>query len=141
MLAAFQVVSQNHFANRLDTLLFKEHMLCAAESDAFSPEITGYGGVMWGVGISSYLQASKLIGPAHEGTKFTSQLWRDGCNFTDKDLAGRTVEGNDIAFFKDFFTDLEAVGLVIYNNCGTTGNAAFAHAAGNDRRMRSHTSA
>ena len=63
--AGLFVARQNHGLHVLDAVFGEEHVLGAAESDAFGAELAGHLGVARDVGIGAHAElAAELVGPA-----------------------------------------------------------------------------
>jgi len=58
---------EDHGAHVLDAVFGKEHVLCAAEADAFGAEEQRLLGVAGDVGVGADLQPAQRVCPAHEG--------------------------------------------------------------------------
>jgi len=139
--AAFQVVGQDHFAHGLDAVAFKEHVFGAAKADALRAEIAGDGRVARRVGIRPDAQLLGFIGPLHDDAEVAGKLRGDRFHFAQHHFAGGAVQRNVIAFGNDVSVDLDGFLRIADFEIAAAGNAAFAHAAGDDRRMRGHAAA
>ena len=64
--AALLVVGEDHLAHRADAVGIEEHVLGAAEADAFGAELERDARVVRRVGIGAHLQLAHLVGPAHQ---------------------------------------------------------------------------
>ena len=65
--AGFFVARQNHLLHEGQAIFGEEHMLGAAEADAFGAELAGDVGVARDIGIGAHAElAAELVGPAHE---------------------------------------------------------------------------
>ena len=62
----FLVAGENHGAHVRQAVFGEEHVLGAAESDAFGAERAGLQGVARNVGIGANTDAAERLGPAHE---------------------------------------------------------------------------
>ena len=67
-------VGQDHLAHRDDAVGFEEHVLGAAQADAFGAELARRGGIGRRVGIGADLQAAHFVGPAHQGAEIAGQF-------------------------------------------------------------------
>jgi len=139
--ALFDGTRHDHFAHRSDTGAFKEHMLGAAQADAFGAELDGLSRVARVVGIGADLEGPSGVRPGHKPAEVTAdgRLFR-GDGFA-VDLAGRTVQRNIIAFMVAFAAELEILLVGAHLDFSATRHAAGSHAAGNDGRMGRHPAA
>ena len=64
--AVLLVVGQNHGAHVLDAVFGKEHVLGAAEADAFGAEQACLLGVAGNVGVGADVELAQRVDPAHE---------------------------------------------------------------------------
>src|SRR5580700_3279684 len=61
------IASQNHRLHVRDTVFGEEHMLSAAEADAFGAEQTRGLRVAWNIGVGTHAElASEFVGPMHQ---------------------------------------------------------------------------
>ena len=65
-LAVLGLVREDHLAHRRDALAAEEHVLRAAEADAFGAERDRVRGLVGLVGVGAHLQPPRLVGPLHE---------------------------------------------------------------------------
>ena len=67
LFAALLIARQNHRLHQRDAVFGEEHMLCAAQPDAFRTELTGHLGIARDVRVCAHAKrATELIGPRHE---------------------------------------------------------------------------
>ena len=99
--AGLFVAGQNHGLHEGQTVFGEEHVLGAAEADAFGAELAGDFGVARDVGVGAHAElAAELIGPAHElADVVVAEIGFDGFRLAEIDVAGGAVERDEIAFF------------------------------------------
>lgn len=143
-LALLDGAGADHLADGLDAVLGEEHMLGAAQADALGAEVDRLLRVARVVGIGLNVQAAGSIGPAHETVEILVAGGGDGRDLTGVDVAGAAVEGDPVALreavaidLKDFIRIADADAVVI----AAAGDAAGAHAAGDDGRVAGHAAA
>ena len=95
--AAFLVVGEDHLAHRDDALALEEHVLGAAQADAFGAEVARGARVERRLGVGAHLQAAHLVGPVHQRREVAGQLGLDHRHRADEHLAGGAVDGDDVA--------------------------------------------
>ena len=112
--AAFHVVGQNHLAHGDDAVAFEEHVLGAAEADAFGAESDGVFDLIGLVGIGAQTELAILVGQLHQrvviledfafagGERFADEHLLEfavgGFDGTVEDFAGRAVDADGVAF-------------------------------------------
>ena len=136
---SFRVFRQNHFAHRLDFLTFEEHVFRTAQTDAHCPEVTCHLCIVRRIGIGAYLQFRIFIGQLHQFGKITGQLGGLRFHFSFVNLAGTTVQRDEVAFFQHNAVHLYRACLVVDVQRSRTGYAALTHAASHNGSVRSHT--
>ena len=136
---SFRVFRQNHFAHRLDFLTFEEHVFRTAQTDAHCPEVTCHLCIVRRIGIGAYLQFRIFIGQLHQFGKITGQLGGLRFHFSFVNLAGTTVQRDEIAFFQHNAVHLYRACLVVDVQRSRTGYTALTHAASHNGSVRSHT--
>ncbi len=135
-------IRENHGADVLDAALSEEHVLGAAEADAFRPEGTGLLGVARHIGIGADLELAQRVGPTHEldeigivGTRGNRlQLALD-------DAARGAVERYPVAVAEGLALDAQFLAGLVHLAVACAGNAALTHAAGDDGGVRGHAAA
>ena len=140
-LALFDGVGADHLAERGDTVGFEEHVLGAAEADALGAQLAGLLRVARGVGVGADTQAAVLVGPAHDAAKVAGNGGVNGRDDAVVDLAGGAVDGDEIAFVERLAAEGELLVRLVHGDVAAAGDAAGAHAAGNDRRVGGHAAA
>ena len=135
------VVGQDHFAYGLDAVAFEEHVLGTAQADTLSSEFERGLRVARRVGVRAHLQACVFVGQFHQFGEIAAHFGVDRAHFAFVDDARRSVQRNPVAFFVFFVAYGNRAGLVVDLQVAGARNAALAHAARNDGRVRSHTAA
>ena len=88
LLARAHAIGEDHLAHGGESLIAKEHMLGAAEADAFSAKAARRLRIQRRVAISTHAQPPELVGPLHQLMKIRPKLRLDGRHFAEKDAAG-----------------------------------------------------
>ena len=139
--ARLLVVGEDHLAHRLDAVLVEEHVLGAAEPDAFGAEAHGGLGVGRRVGIGAHAELAHLVGPADQRGKFAGELRLDHVDLAGEHLAGRAVDGDEVALFERLAAGGHGLRGVIDAQRAGAGDAGLAHAARNHGGVRGHAAA
>ena len=134
-------VGADHLAERGDPVGIEEHMLGAAEADTLGAQLAGLLRVGGSVGVRSDLQSSELVGPAHDSAEVAADGSGNGSDDTVVDIAGGAVDGDKVALAERLARELELLVLLVHLDVAASGDAALAHTAGDDRRVRGHTAA
>ena len=85
---AFEVGSEDHFANCVDTVAFEEHVLCTAKADTLSAEFACLTGVAGGVGVGAYVCFCELVGKVHDSEEVAVECGLGGGHLTVVNFAG-----------------------------------------------------
>ena len=141
------VARQNHVLHVLDAALGEEHVLRAAQTDAFRAKLARRFRVAGNIRIGAHAEtAAKLIGPFHE--RFQGSGRRVGIErigLPGENLTGGAVERKPVAFLQinglalKSYRDLFLV--LIHREGFRAGHAGGAHAAANHRRVAGHSAA
>ena len=91
------VVGEDHLAHRADAVLVEEHVLGAAQPDALGAELHRGARVGRRVGVGAHPQLARLVGPAHQRGELAGQRRLDHRHLAGQHLAGRAVDGDDLA--------------------------------------------
>ena len=136
------VGGEDHGAHVVDAVFGKEHVLCAAEADAFGAEEQRLLGVAGDVGVGADLQPAQGVCPAHEGDQVgVVGLHGEGLQFAGDDAAGGSVEGDPVAVAIGVSLDAQLLVRLVDDAVSRAGHAALAHAAGDDGGVRCHAAA
>ncbi len=95
--AARQIVGQNHLAHRQDPFGIEEHVLGAAEADAFGAEAPRGLAVRGRVGVGPYAETAFRIGPFHDRREIAGKLRQQHRHAAAIDFARGAVDGDDLA--------------------------------------------
>ncbi len=141
-LAPFEIVGEDHLAHRHDAVGIEEHMLGAAEADALGAELASDLGILRGVGVGADLELAVLVDPLHELTEVAGQFGLHRRYLAEDDFTGGTIKGDDVALFdNNAALGGELLLAIVDDDVAATGDAAFAHAASDDRRVGGHAAA
>ena len=138
---ALGIVGEDHLAHRHDAALLEEHMLGAAKPDAVGAEGKRLAGVGGRVGVGAHLHAAELIGPAHQRQEVRGKRRLAHRHAALDDLAGRAVDGHDVALAQDLVAELQRLALKIDLHRGRADDARPSHAARHHRRVARHAAA
>ena len=106
--AVLLVVGQDHGAHVLDAVFGKEHVLGAAEADAFGAEQASLLGVARDVGVGADLEPADRIDPAHELDQIGIVGLRvEGLELAVDDAAGGAVERDPVALLEGVALDAQ----------------------------------
>ena len=78
----FRTVSENHLTHSLNLLILEEHVLCTAEANTNSTEITCYFCIMWGICVGTNNQLTILLTKVHQLCEVTCNLSRASLHLT-----------------------------------------------------------
>ncbi len=100
--AGLLVARQNHGLHVLDAVLGEEHVLGAAQPDAFRAELAGSLGVARDIRVGANAElAAELVGPVHEvGQNARARIGVDGVGLAGEHFTGRAVERKPVAFLQ-----------------------------------------
>ncbi len=139
--AAGFVVRHDHLADGADALGVEEHVLGAAEADAFGAELAGGLGVERGFGVGADLHAAGLSAHSIRVPKSPERAGSIIGDAADEDLAGGAVEGDGVAGVDGVAAGTDGLGVVIDGEAPCPGDAGPAHAAGDDGGVAGHAAA
>ena len=107
-----------------------------------APKLDGLSGVAGVVGVGADLQLAGGVSPAHEAAEIAGDGGFHGGDGFAVDLAGGAVQGDPVAFVdRSWPPRVEVLLFVVHLDFGAAGDAAGAHAAGNNGRVRGHAAA
>ncbi len=141
MSARLFVFGQNHGLHVRDAIGREEHVLGAAQADAFGAELARGFGVARNIGIGAHAEiAAKLVGPLHElDEQGRLGIGLFGLGLAEINVGGGAVERNPVALFDDdvFGSHLHReLLLVLFDMQRARSNyARQTHAARNHRRV------
>ena len=134
-------VGDDHLADRQDALRVEEHVLGAAEADAFGAELAGGFGVHRGFGVGAHAHAAVLVGPFHQGAEIAGHRRLDHRDGADEDLAGGAVQGDRLAGADELAAGGQHLAVVVDADAAGAGDAGPPHAAGDHRGVAGHAAA
>ncbi len=125
-----------------DAVFGKEHVLGAAESDTLGAEQASLLGVARNVGVGADLEPANRVDPAHEPDQIRIVgLGGQRLELARDDAAGGAVERDPVSLMEDPAFDAQFLARLVDEAIARAGDAALAHAARDDGRMRGHAAA
>ena len=140
-LALLDRVGADHLAERRDTALREEHVLRTAEADALGAEFARLLRIARRVGVRAHLQLAELVRPHHDAAELAGDLRVHGGDHAVVDVAGGAVDGEPVALLEHLAGERELLVLLVHRDLLAAGDAALAHAAGDDGRVARHAAA
>src|SRR2546423_10474893 len=92
LLSGADAIGKNHLAHGSQTLIAKEHVLSAAQADAFSAKAPRRFRVQRRISIGAHAESAKLIGPLHQLMKIRTERRLNGRHLSEKDSAGGSID-------------------------------------------------
>ena len=140
-LPALQVRRHDHLAHGLEPVSLEEHVLRPAQPDPFRTELARAAGVVRRIGVGTYTQHAKGVGPGHELRELCA--W---CGLHEhrppKDHTPRApIDGNPVAFPHGSTVDVERAGGFVHIEVLRAGYTTFPHAARHHRCVTRHAAA
>ena len=135
----FHGVGADHFAECVDPVAFKEHVLGTAQTDTFGAQLTSLLSVGGGVGIGADFQTTILVSPAHYAAQFASDGGVHSGDDAVVDVTGGTIDGDIVAFVEFLATQGELLVFFIHGDFRAAGYAAGAHTTSHNGSVRGHT--
>ena len=140
--AFFFGFGEDHGLHVGQAIFGKEHVLGAAEADAFGAEGLRLFRVARDVRVGEDAQLAALVDPAHELDEVrVVRIDGQGIQLAVDDAAGGAVEGEPVAFMEDFAFDAHLFFLFVDGDVAGAGYAALAHAAGDEGGVGGHAAA
>src|SRR5699024_4469945 len=133
-----------HLTDSLDAVLSEEHVLGTAQADALSAHVDSLLCVARVVGVGHDQHLAGSVGPAHEAVEVLVAGSGHGSDLLAVDVAGGAVDRDPVAAHKLVAVDLEGLGLLVDLDVvviAAAGDAAGAHAAGDDGGVAGHAAA
>ncbi len=119
----------------------EEHVLGAAETDAFGAELARLGRVLGKIRVRADLHRAELVGPTEDDPEGTRRLGRDHRDRAQHDLAGVAVDRDDVALVHDDAACLELLRLHVDLHGLGAADRGRAHPARDHRRVRHQAAA
>ena len=138
-LSLFYGVRADHFTECCDSVSLEEHMLGTAQTDTFSAQLTSLLSVCRSISVSTNLQSSVLVCPAHDTAECTSDRCVNGRDDAVVDVTGRTVDRDVVALVEGLASQLELLVLFVHLDVAAAGYTAGTHTTCNNGSVRSHT--
>jgi 23S rRNA (uracil-5-)-methyltransferase RumA len=113
-LAAFHVLSQNHFTHSYNLFVVEEHVFRTAQTDTYGTESTGILCVARCVGIGTDFQTGIFVAEFHQFGKVTRQFSRLSRNFSGIYISVGSVDGDVVTFFQYDSVNFHRTGLVVH---------------------------
>ena len=145
--AGLLVLRQDHGLHVRDAILGEEHVLGAAQADAFGAELARGLGIARNIGIGAHAEAAaELVRPAHERRHDAGgRIGVERVGLAGEDLAGGTVERQPVAFLQRHLLaahgHADFLALRVDVDVARAGHAGRAHAAANHGRVAGHAAA
>ena len=140
-LAGLDRLGDDHLAHGLDTGGLEEHVLRAAQADAFGAELHSLRGVAGVIGVRADAQNAEAVGPLHEAVKVAADGGLDGLDGAAVDVAGGAVDGDPVALVVILAGEGEVLLFLVHGDLTAAGDAAGAHAARDDGSVGRHAAA
>ena len=123
-------------------ILGEEHVLGAAQPDAFGAERARLKRIARNVGVGAHAHSAEWLGPAHQLLQLgIVRSRRHRVQLAVDYAAGDAVERNPIALLQRFAVHAHDARLLIHFNVTGARDAALAHAARHHRRVAGHAAA
>mmetsp|Transcript_24850 Transcript_24850/g.42860 ORF Transcript_24850/g.42860 Transcript_24850/m.42860 type:complete len:481 (-) Transcript_24850:1748-3190(-) len=145
------VLGEEHAAHVREALLLEEHVLRAAEADAFTTERAANSSIDWRVGVGADCHGAVLVGELHEDLVVLEQrrvllllrlvdqhlhhLRRRRRHRREEHLPGRAVHRDRVAFLDRHALGRDGKLILVDDQVAATYDAGLAHAAGHHSRV------
>ena len=127
-LTLLNCVGADHLTECFDSAFTEEHVLCTAETDTFSTELTSLLSIVRCISVCTYFESLELVSPLHDAAEVT--VVRISVDLSDSaviDLTCRTVEGDDVAFLECLASECELLVSFVHSDLAAAGYAALTH--------------
>ena len=111
LFSLFDGIGADHLAERGDPLRIEEHVLGTAEADTLGAKLSRLLRVGRGVCVGSDFQLPVLVGPCHDAAELAGDLCVDSRDHAVIDVAGGSVDGDEVAFLEGLAAQLELLVL------------------------------
>ena len=132
---------EDHLAHVGDTGRLEEHVLGAAQADAFRAVLHSHSRVVRVIRVGADAQLAGRVSPAHQGREIAGDGSVNRRDRLGVHLAGGAVDAHPVTLVEHNVADGRGLGFLVNAQRATAGDAAGAHAAGNDGRVRGHAAA
>ena len=126
----------DHLAHGGDAVVGEEHVLGAGQADALRAEVEGHAGIVGVVRVGAHAEVAVFVRPLHNGGKLARDGGVLGGDLAEVDVAGVAVDGEEVALLDHMAVNRHDLALLVDLQRAAAGDAAAAHAAGHDRRVR-----
>ena len=131
----------DHLAHQCDAIALEEHVLGAAQPDAFRAELARALGVAWDIGVGAYAEAPARVGPRHQRVVILADLGRHKLDGAEEHPACRAVHSDHLPTFDGPPIHAKSTGRGLDIDLLRTDHARLPHPAGDDRRVARHAAA
>ena len=130
------VLGHDHALHLGQAVRGHEHVLGPAEPDALGAELARPARVLRRVRVGAHAQRAQLVAPAEHGLEARVHAGRHQRHVVERDLAGRAVDGDQVALVQNAIADVHLAGVQVDVQLGCPGDGRAAHASGHQRRVR-----
>ncbi len=116
-------------------------MLRAAKADAFGAEADCIFRIRRCICIRADSQSPVLVRPVHDALKVAGNGRLDRRNIAEINLAGGTIQGDEISLVDLMSAELEILLFLVHGHISAAGDAAGSHAARDNGSMACHAAA
>ncbi len=134
-------IRKDHRPHFGDTLFFKEHVLSAAEANAFGAKFNRRTRIQRRFSIGAHFQRAHLVSPAHQQTEITRQIRLAHFDGAHHHLTGRPVHSDHVAFLDFTAHHAEHARLGIDLQATGAADTRPAHATGHNGGVAGHAAA
>ena len=132
------LVGNNHFAHQQDAFLVEEHVLGAAQADALRAEFPRNRRIVRRISVGADVEPAHLVRPSHQLPEIAGNARLRQWHLALYHLPRRSVESDEVEFLEDYSVERSSFLARFHLQFAQTGNAGFAHGAGDHRRVRRH---
>ena len=134
-------IGEDHLAHRENAVSLEEHVFGAAKPDPLGAELECGACIRRRIRIGAHAELAHLVGPRHQRAELAGHFRLDHLDLAEQHLAGRAIDGDDVAALQGVAGDRQGSGIVIDADRTRARDAGLAHAARHHRRMRGHAAA
>ena len=135
----FYCFSTDHFTECIDSVTFKEHMLCTAKTNTFCTQLTSFFSICRSICVCTNFHSSVFVSPSHDSSEFTCDCSVYSRDDTVIDITCGTIQRNCISFMVFFSSQCKSLVFFVHCDISTTGYTTGSHTTGNYCCMRCHT--